>query len=73
MFLFSFLATIVITIAHISEKGKKKWHACSTTKCPFIYCPECWNDIDQKCLACDPGLAELSDVDSWSGEDHPGY
>ncbi|XP_026320810.1 E3 ubiquitin-protein ligase DCST1 [Hyposmocoma kahamanoa] len=55
------------------NKGKKKWHMCYSAKCPFIYCTECWNYIDQRCLACDPGLAELSDVDSFSDEVHPRY
>ncbi|KAG7301310.1 hypothetical protein JYU34_014240 [Plutella xylostella] len=52
-----------------SEEPEEPWHACSVPKCPFLYCAECWRDAGAACLACDPRLAELSDVDSLSEDD----
>ncbi|KAI5636121.1 DC-STAMP-like protein domain-containing protein [Phthorimaea operculella] len=49
------------------------WHTCTSAECPFVYCSECWHEIGQRCLACDPSLAELSDVDSLSEDDQPRY
>ncbi|KAI5633224.1 DC-STAMP-like protein domain-containing protein [Phthorimaea operculella] len=49
------------------------WHTCTSAECPFVYCSECWQEIGQRCLACDPSLAELSDVDSLSEDDQPRY
>ncbi|XP_049876714.1 protein sneaky [Pectinophora gossypiella] len=53
-----------------SQKG---WHSCMLTKCPFVYCEECWPEVGRLCLACDPSLAELSDVDSLSEDDQVRY
>ncbi|XP_045502198.1 protein sneaky-like, partial [Colias croceus] len=49
------------------------WHSCENVKCPFLYCDECWKDIGSSCLACDPALNELSDVDSLSDDRPPRY
>ncbi|XP_064073870.1 protein sneaky [Vanessa tameamea] len=49
------------------------WHSCVSTRCPFVYCNECWMEVGSQCLACDPALAELSDVDSLSDNNPPRY
>ncbi|XP_046970372.1 protein sneaky [Vanessa cardui] len=49
------------------------WHSCISTRCPFVYCNECWMEVGSQCLACDPALAELSDVDSLSDNNPPRY
>ncbi|XP_047536538.1 protein sneaky [Vanessa atalanta] len=49
------------------------WHSCVSTRCPFVYCNECWVEVGSQCLACDPALAELSDVDSLSDNNPPRY
>ncbi|KAH9633207.1 hypothetical protein HF086_017762 [Spodoptera exigua] len=46
-----------------------RWHCCTVPTCPFVYCAECWEDAGGHCLACDPSLNELSDVDSLSDDD----
>ncbi|CAH1640153.1 unnamed protein product [Spodoptera littoralis] len=46
-----------------------RWHCCSLPTCPFVYCAECWQEAGGRCLACDPSLNELSDVDSLSDDD----
>ncbi|XP_037295177.1 protein sneaky isoform X2 [Manduca sexta] len=51
----------------------EQWHSCHVTKCPFVYCAECWSEIGARCLACDPSLVELSDIDSLSEDEHPRY
>ncbi|CAK1550742.1 unnamed protein product [Leptosia nina] len=51
----------------------KSWHNCSSTKCPFVYCDECWRDVGYGCLACDPALNELSDIESLSDDQPPRY
>ncbi|VVC93281.1 unnamed protein product [Leptidea sinapis] len=53
-----------------TQKKSGKWHSCICINCPFVYCDECWMDIGSSCLACDPVLNELSDVDSLS-DDQP--
>ncbi|RVE51413.1 hypothetical protein evm_003968 [Chilo suppressalis] len=45
------------------------WRSCTIIKCPFVYCLECWREVGARCLACDPSLAELSDMDSLSEDD----
>ncbi|CAH4030336.1 unnamed protein product [Pieris brassicae] len=55
---------------NLKKRCDKSWHNCSTIRCPFVYCDECWKDIGSSCLACDPALNELSDVDSLS-DDQP--
>ncbi|XP_045777917.1 protein sneaky isoform X1 [Maniola jurtina] len=47
------------------------WHSCVKTRCPFVYCEECWREVGSQCLACDPALAELSDIDSLSDDNPP--
>ncbi|XP_060805741.1 protein sneaky [Amyelois transitella] len=47
------------------------WHACVASHCPFMYCMECWREVGARCLACDPSLAELSDMDSLSDDEQP--
>ncbi|XP_069361678.1 protein sneaky-like isoform X2 [Maniola hyperantus] len=49
------------------------WHSCVKTRCPFVYCDECWHEVGSQCLACDPALAELSDIDSLSDDNPPRY
>ncbi|XP_059059041.1 protein sneaky-like [Achroia grisella] len=49
------------------------WHSCIVPKCPFVYCVECWREVGARCLACDPSLAELSDIDSLSEEEMPRF
>ncbi|XP_050352207.1 protein sneaky [Nymphalis io] len=49
------------------------WHSCVSTRCPFVYCNECWLEVGSQCLACDPALADLSDVDSLSDNNPPRY
>ncbi|XP_026740924.1 protein sneaky-like isoform X2 [Trichoplusia ni] len=46
----------------------QNWHSCSSPKCPFVYCGECWREAGARCLACDPSLNDLSDVDSLSDD-----
>ncbi|EFA10523.1 protein sneaky [Tribolium castaneum] len=43
---------------------RSKFHVCPNELCHFAYCPECWQDSGQKCLAC----ATL-DTDTSSGLD----
>ncbi|KAJ8717106.1 hypothetical protein PYW08_005505 [Mythimna loreyi] len=50
-----------------------RWHCCSVPKCPFVYCAECWKEAGARCLACDPSLNELSDVDSLSDDEQLRY
>ncbi|KAJ2948596.1 hypothetical protein O0L34_g7851 [Tuta absoluta] len=52
---------------------RAEWHPCASAECPFVYCSECWHDIGERCLACDPSLAELSDIDSLSEDDQLKY
>ncbi|XP_021204373.1 protein sneaky [Bombyx mori] len=49
--------------------GLASWYSCPRVRCPFIYCAECWREAGQRCLACDPTLAELSDVNSLSDDE----
>ncbi|KAM3960286.1 ubiquitin protein ligase sneaky [Aphomia sociella] len=49
------------------------WHSCTIAKCPFVYCVECWREVGARCLACDPSLTELSDIDSLSEDENPRY
>ncbi|CAH0724267.1 unnamed protein product, partial [Brenthis ino] len=62
---------------HIKHKQRftsvEIWHSCISTRCPFVYCNECWQEIGNQCLACDPALAELSDIDSLSDDNPPRY
>ncbi|CAG4987024.1 unnamed protein product [Colias eurytheme] len=58
---------------HRLRNQNDSWHSCENVKCPFLYCDECWKDIGSSCLACDPALNELSDVDSLSDDRPPRY
>ncbi|XP_052743921.1 protein sneaky [Bicyclus anynana] len=49
------------------------WHSCVKPRCPFVYCEECWREVERRCLACDPALAHLSDIDSLSDDNPPRY
>ncbi|XP_072943000.1 protein sneaky-like [Epargyreus clarus] len=49
------------------------WYSCTSSKCPFVYCAECWREAGGRCLACDPRLAQLSDVDSITDDEPPRY
>ncbi|CAH0590450.1 unnamed protein product [Chrysodeixis includens] len=51
----------------------QNWHSCSSPKCPFVSCSECWCEAGARCLACDPSLNDLSDVDSFSDDDQLRY
>ncbi|CAH2242266.1 jg25196 [Pararge aegeria aegeria] len=53
------------------SKSTQGWHSCTKTRCPFVYCDECWQEVESRCLACDPALAELSDIDSLSDDNLP--
>ncbi|KAJ0174261.1 hypothetical protein K1T71_010407 [Dendrolimus kikuchii] len=55
------------------NESLNSWHSCAVSKCPFVYCSECWYEIGERCLACDPSLAELSDIDSLSEDEHVEY
>ncbi|XP_053614954.1 protein sneaky-like [Plodia interpunctella] len=55
---------------HTGEHEPASWHSCVTANCPFVYCVECWREVG-RCLACDPSLADLSDMDSLSDDDQP--
>ncbi|XP_021181173.3 protein sneaky [Helicoverpa armigera] len=55
------------------QRSSGRWHCCSVPNCPFVYCAECWQEAGSRCLACDPSLNELSDVDSLSDDDQPRY
>ncbi|XP_038211433.1 protein sneaky-like [Zerene cesonia] len=57
----------------LQNRHNESWHSCENVKCPFLYCDECWKDIGSSCLACDPALNELSDVDSLSDDRPPRY
>ncbi|OWR52228.1 hypothetical protein KGM_210470 [Danaus plexippus plexippus] len=46
---------------------KSQWQKCNNPLCPFVLCGECTADAGG-CLACDPALALLSDIDSLSDE-----
>ncbi|CAB3229036.1 unnamed protein product [Arctia plantaginis] len=55
------------------KAGQESWHPCRVSKCPFLFCGECWREAGGRCLACDPSLVELSDIDSLSEDEHPKY
>uniref|UniRef100_A0A2A4JYT5 Uncharacterized protein n=1 Tax=Heliothis virescens TaxID=7102 RepID=A0A2A4JYT5_HELVI len=55
------------------QHSSSRWHCCCVPNCPFVYCAECWQEAGARCLACDPSLNELSDVDSLSDDDQPRY
>ncbi|CAH2042146.1 unnamed protein product, partial [Iphiclides podalirius] len=46
------------------------WRRCTSAACGFAWCEECWLEAGERCLACDPALARLSDLDSLS-DDRP--
>ncbi|XP_031765833.2 protein sneaky [Galleria mellonella] len=58
---------------NIRNHQDELWYSCTATKCPFVYCVECWQEVGACCLACDPSLAELSDIDSLSEDEHPRF
>ncbi|KAL4235199.1 DC-STAMP domain-containing protein [Mactra antiquata] len=50
------------------EQGNKTFIKCIEEQCNFMYCPECWKDINKTCYACLP-LDEFSSTDSDSIDD----
>jgi hypothetical protein len=54
---------------YIDKMPPEIWHSCAMSECPFVYCAECWQEVGVRCLACDPILAELSDIDSLSEDE----
>ncbi|XP_073953953.1 protein sneaky-like isoform X2 [Choristoneura fumiferana] len=67
------MACLICSEIEPRKDDRCEWHTCFTSKCPFMYCGECWREVGERCLACDPSLAELSDVDSLSEDELPKY
>ncbi|KAL0123388.1 hypothetical protein PUN28_005730 [Cardiocondyla obscurior] len=43
----------------VEPKKGSQFHRCTTPNCPFVYCPECWDDIGKICYAC----ADIDETD----------
>ncbi|CAG5036107.1 unnamed protein product [Parnassius apollo] len=49
------------------------WRRCNSATCGFAWCGECWSEAGARCLACDPALTRLSDLDSLSDDQPTAY
>ncbi|CAK1584300.1 unnamed protein product [Parnassius mnemosyne] len=49
------------------------WRRCNSVACGFAWCGECWREAGARCLACDPVLTRLSDLDSLSDDQPTAY
>jgi len=43
----------------VEPRKDPRFHRCTTPGCPFVHCPECWDDVGRICYAC----AEIGETD----------
>ncbi|XP_018306105.1 DC-STAMP domain-containing protein 1 [Mycetomoellerius zeteki] len=48
----------------VEPRKGPQFHRCTTPGCPFVHCPECWDDVDRICYAC----ADIGETDDDTDE-----
>ncbi|EZA47771.1 DC-STAMP domain-containing protein [Ooceraea biroi] len=41
-----------LVCGEVEPRGGPQFRRCTTPGCPFVHCPECWDDVGQTCHAC---------------------
>ncbi|XP_011163830.1 protein sneaky [Solenopsis invicta] len=53
-----------LVCGQVEPRRGSQFHRCTTPGCPFVHCPECWDDVGRICYAC----ADIGETDDETDE-----